>query len=177
MARDDQGARLVKLSDTDLTLEDPAQDIRGRDVYDREGNRAGIVEDLYVDRRVGEVRFLTIASGATSALRGTVAGLLNGLLVWALGVVLILGFSAFGVGQVFGALGNLFSQFRALVIIPESSPQAIRQVADAIASGAFAAFLSMLLPAIAAALGGWLGAKTASREGDRSTNARTVPQR
>lgn len=116
-------------------------------------------------------------AGATSPLRGTVAGLLNGLLVWALGVVLILVFSAFGVGQVFGALGNLFSQFRALVVIPETSPQVIRQVADAIAGGAFAAFLSMLLPAIAAALGGWLGAKTGSRGGDRSTNTQTAPQR
>lgn len=98
-------------------------------------------------------------AGATSAVRGNVAGLLSGLLVWALGVVLILVFSASGVGQVFGALGNLFSQFRALVIIPETSPQVVRQVADAIAGTAFVAFLSMLLPAIAAALGGWLGAK------------------
>jgi hypothetical protein len=116
-------------------------------------------------------------AGATSAVRGTVAGLLNGLLVWALGVVLILVFSAFGVGQVFGALGNLFSQFRALVIIPEGSAQVVRQVADAIASGAFAAFLSMLLPAIAAALGGWLGAKRAPREGEGSANAQTVRER
>ena len=115
-------------------------------------------------------------AGATSAVRGTVAGLLNGLLVWALGVVLILVFSAFGVGQVFGALGSLFSQFRALVIIPEGSAQVVRQVADAIASGAFAAFLSMLLPAIAAAVGGWLGAKTASREGDGSGNTQTTRQ-
>ncbi len=116
-------------------------------------------------------------AGATSAVRGTIAGLLNGLLVWALGTVLILVFSALGVGQLFGALGSLFSQFRALIVIPETSPQLVRQVADAIANGAFAAFLSMLLPAIAAALGGWLGAKTAPREGGRSANAQTARQR
>ncbi len=116
-------------------------------------------------------------AGATSVVRGTVAGLLNGLLVWALGIVLILMFSALGVGQVFGALGSLFSQFRALVIIPEGSAQVVRQAADAIASGAFAAFLSMLLPAIAAVGGGWLGAKTAPREGDGSGNAQTARQR
>ncbi|MDQ4000189.1 MAG: permease [Actinomycetota bacterium] len=116
-------------------------------------------------------------AGATSAVRGTVAGLLNGLLVWALGIVLILVFSALGVGQLFGALGNLFSQFRALVVITESSPELVGQVADAIASGAFAAFLSILLPAIAAVLGGWLGAKTAPGEGDRSADAQTARQR
>lgn len=116
-------------------------------------------------------------AGATSAVRGTVAGLLNGLLVWALGIVLILVFSALGVGQLFGALGNLFSQFRALVVITESSPELFGQVADAIASGAFAAFLSILLPAIAAVLGGWLGAKTAPGEGDRSADAQTARQR
>ena len=128
---------------------------------------------------IGLVAFFVggYVAGATSAVRGTVAGLLNGLLVWALGIVLILMFSAFGVGQVFGALGSLFSRFRALVIIPEGSAQVVRQAADAIASGAFAAFLSMLLPAIAAALGGWLGAKTASREGEGSANAQTVRQR
>jgi hypothetical protein len=83
-------------------------------------------------------------AGATSAPRGTAAGLLNGLLVWALGIVLILVFSALGVGQLFGALGNLFSQFRALAIIPEGSPELVGLIADAIASGAFAVFLSML---------------------------------
>jgi hypothetical protein len=82
--------------------------------------------------------------------------------VWALGTVLILVFSALGVGQLFGAVGNLFTQFRSLVLIPEGNPQAIQQIADTIASTAFVAFLSMLLPALAAAVGGWLGARSGS---------------
>lgn len=113
-------------------------------------------------------------AGATSAIRSTAAGLLNGLLVWALGTVLILVFSALGVGQLFGALGDLFTQFRALVIIPQGSPELVGQIADAIASGAFAAFLSMLLPAIAAVLGGWTGAKTAPGKENRSGNVQAA---
>ncbi|MDQ3966282.1 MAG: permease [Actinomycetota bacterium] len=116
-------------------------------------------------------------AGATSAVRGTVAGLLSGFLVWALGTVLILAFSALGVGQLFGALGDLFTQFRVLVVIPESDPQVVQLIADAIASTAFVAFLSMLLPAIAATLGGWLGAKTAPREGNASANTQTPRRR
>ncbi len=116
-------------------------------------------------------------AGATSPIRGIVAGLSSGFLVWALGTVLILAFSALGVGQLFGALGDLFTQFRALVVIQESSPEVVQLIADAIAGTAFAAFLSMLLPAIAATLGGWLGAKRAPREGDASANARTARQR
>jgi hypothetical protein len=46
-------------------------------------------------------------AGMTSAVRGAVPGLVNGFLVWALGTVLILLLSALGLGQVFGALGNV----------------------------------------------------------------------
>ncbi len=102
-------------------------------------------------------------AGATSAIRGTVAGLLNGFIVWALGTVLILVFSALGVGQLFGAVGNLFTQFRALLFVTTlSDPRIFQQIADTIASTAFIAFLSMLLPALAATIGGWLGAKSSS---------------
>ncbi len=102
-------------------------------------------------------------AGATSAIRGTVAGLLNGFIVWALGTVLILVFSALGVGQLFGAVGNLFTQFRALLFVTTlGDPRIFQQIADTIASTAFIAFLSMLLPALAATIGGWLGAKSSS---------------
>ncbi len=98
-------------------------------------------------------------AGATSAARGTAAGLLNGFLVWALGIALILAFSAFGLGQLFGAVGSLFAQYRSLDMAgtaPQANPQ---QIADAIANSGLIAFLSMLLPALAAAIGGWIGAK------------------
>lgn len=43
--------------------EDPAQDVRGRDVYDREGEQIGSVEDLYVEAEEYEVRFLYVGAG------------------------------------------------------------------------------------------------------------------
>ncbi len=55
---------LVRLSDAeDLRLEDRAQDIRGLDVYDRDGREIGSVEDLYVDREERKVRFLDVGAG------------------------------------------------------------------------------------------------------------------
>lgn len=61
MAQTDRGA-LVRLKDTELTVE-PAEDIRGHNVYDREGEEIGHVDDLLVDDREGKVRFLQIAAG------------------------------------------------------------------------------------------------------------------
>ena len=49
---------LVKLSESDRTLKDPSQDLRGKDVYDRNGDQIGTVEDHYMDRQTKEVRFL-----------------------------------------------------------------------------------------------------------------------
>ncbi len=55
--------QLMKLSDSDFRLEDPEQDIRGLDVYDRDGNEIGSVEDLYVDMEERKVRFLDLGAG------------------------------------------------------------------------------------------------------------------
>ncbi len=64
MARvDDEGYGLVRLGDTDLTLEDPAHDVRGRQVYSGGGEEIGTVEDLYVDEEEREVRFLGVRAG------------------------------------------------------------------------------------------------------------------
>ena len=97
-------------------------------------------------------------AGRTAAVSGRPAGLLNGFLVWALGLVLILLMSAFGVGQLFGAAGDLFDQYRAA-----GSPQAEgvdpTAVAQGIRDSAIPAFLSLALPAAAAAIGGLLGAR------------------
>jgi len=54
---------LVKLSESDRTLEDPSQDLRGKDVYDRNGDQIGTVEDLYMDRQTKKVRFLGVGAG------------------------------------------------------------------------------------------------------------------
>jgi sporulation protein YlmC with PRC-barrel domain len=62
MARNDHD-NLVRLRDSDFTLEDPWQDIRGHGVYTSDGDQIGTVEDLYVDKDEREVRFLTFESG------------------------------------------------------------------------------------------------------------------
>jgi uncharacterized protein (TIGR02271 family) len=54
---------VAKLSGEAVTLKDPSQDLRGRDVYDRDGNQIGSVGDLYVDAEEYYVRFLDVASG------------------------------------------------------------------------------------------------------------------
>jgi sporulation protein YlmC with PRC-barrel domain len=53
----------VKLSDSDFVLENPEQDIRGKEVHDPEGQRVGGVDDLYIDREEREVRFLEVGAG------------------------------------------------------------------------------------------------------------------
>ncbi len=62
MTHHDQSS-LVKLGDSDFVLEDRAQDIRGFDVYDRDGKEIGSVEGLYVDTEEREVRFLDVGAG------------------------------------------------------------------------------------------------------------------
>ena len=54
---------LVKLGDTDLTISNPQEDIRGRWVIDRNGEEIGYIDDLLIDDQGRNVRFLQIASG------------------------------------------------------------------------------------------------------------------
>lgn len=54
---------LIKLSDTNLKLADPAQDLRGHRVVDKDGKDIGEVDDLVIDRDERKVRFLEVASG------------------------------------------------------------------------------------------------------------------
>jgi len=58
-----QRSNLTKLSEADLPLEEPWQDIRGLDVYDVNGEQIGSVEDLYVDRDSRLPRFLEVSAG------------------------------------------------------------------------------------------------------------------
>jgi hypothetical protein len=66
----------------------------------------------WVSAIIGLIAFFAggLVAGMTSAVRGEATGLLNGFLVWALGTVLILLLSALGLGQIFGALGNVVGQ-------------------------------------------------------------------
>lgn len=54
---------LVKLGDSEYRLEAPEQDIRGLDVYDRDGREIGSVEGLYIDTEERKVRFLDVGAG------------------------------------------------------------------------------------------------------------------
>jgi sporulation protein YlmC with PRC-barrel domain len=54
---------LVRLSDSDFVPQNPEYDLRGKDIYDPEGQRIGGVKDLYIDYRERELRFLQVSAG------------------------------------------------------------------------------------------------------------------
>ena len=58
-----QPSNLTKLSEFDLPLEEPWQDMRGLDVYDMRDQQIGSVEDLYVDRQARLARYLVVSAG------------------------------------------------------------------------------------------------------------------
>src|ERR687897_1443302 len=57
------GIGLIRLGDSDFVSANPEDDLRSKDVYDAEGQRIGSVEDLYIDRKEREVRFLEVGTG------------------------------------------------------------------------------------------------------------------
>ena len=56
-------ANLVKLSESNIRLDEPWQDIRELDVYDIDGEQIGSVEDLYVEQETHNPRFLDMSAG------------------------------------------------------------------------------------------------------------------
>ncbi len=54
---------LVKLSDANLTVSAPDQDIRERKVLDQHGEDIGHVSDLFIDQDKRKVRMLQVAAG------------------------------------------------------------------------------------------------------------------
>ena len=71
MAQIETTATLRRLSDTELTVTNPAEDIRDRTVVDRDGEEIGEVNDLLIDDRDRRVRFLEVASGGFLGLGQT----------------------------------------------------------------------------------------------------------
>ncbi|MFD4368657.1 PRC-barrel domain-containing protein [Rhodococcus sp. NPDC058521] len=59
----DQQPTLIDLDDADLLLENPTDDIRGRNVFDRHGDEIGHIDGLVVDEDEKKVRFVRIGSG------------------------------------------------------------------------------------------------------------------
>jgi sporulation protein YlmC with PRC-barrel domain len=57
------GIGLIRLGDSDFVSANPEDDLRGKVVYDAEGQRIGSVGDLYIDRQEREVRFLEVGAG------------------------------------------------------------------------------------------------------------------
>lgn len=58
-----QTHNIVKLSDTDMELSSPAEDIRGRKVIDANEEEIGDVDDLMIDDADRKIRFIRVASG------------------------------------------------------------------------------------------------------------------
>jgi sporulation protein YlmC with PRC-barrel domain len=54
---------IVKLGDTELTVADPAEDVRGRTVLDATGEEIGDVSAIMIDDLDKKVRFLQVGSG------------------------------------------------------------------------------------------------------------------
>lgn len=93
----------------------------------------------------------------SAAAPGRLAGLLNGFLVWGLGLFVVLLLAGLGLGGLLGAAGDLFQQYRAAGSPdPAANPE---DILSGIRGAALPAFLSLLLPAVAAAVGGLLGAR------------------
>lgn len=59
----DEQSMLERLEDTSLELADPAEDARGRVVIDSDGDDAGTVSGLFVDRAERRVRMLEVKTG------------------------------------------------------------------------------------------------------------------
>jgi len=57
------GIGLIRLGDSDFVSANPDDDLRGKAVYDAQGQRIGSVSDLYIDRQDREVRYLEVGAG------------------------------------------------------------------------------------------------------------------
>jgi sporulation protein YlmC with PRC-barrel domain len=57
------GIGLIRLGDSDFVPQNPEDDLRGKAVYDAQGQRMGSVSNLYIDPQDREVRFLEVGAG------------------------------------------------------------------------------------------------------------------
>lgn len=150
----------------------------GMAVVDFGGGGGGAAEDVPVDLIASVVSglFLVVAffaGGFTASWSGGLVdegrGILHGFLVWALAVVLMLVFAALGLGQVFGAAGEIFAGQFAPGAVPnvDVSPE---QLAEAVESASWATVLATVLAMASAVLGGFVGTmESVSRRWDGYT--------
>jgi hypothetical protein len=151
-------AGLVTAIATFLLLTTAAVAIGAQVLDARDGDQAGMAGGI-VSAVIALLAFLAggFVAGRTAGVIGRGYGALNGFLVWALGVVLIVALAAFGLGSLFGASGDLFAQYRQMGQ-PEANVDP-NQVIEGIRTSSIGAFIAMLLPALAAAAGGLLGSR------------------
>lgn len=64
-------ATLVPLSETDIEIADPAEDIRGYTVVDQAEEEIGKVDDLLIDTEEKKIRFMQVSSGGFLGLGTT----------------------------------------------------------------------------------------------------------
>jgi sporulation protein YlmC with PRC-barrel domain len=62
-SKTEQRVGLVKLGDTDLTVADRSEDVRGYKVFDSAGEELGKVSNLIIDEAQAKVRFLEVTGG------------------------------------------------------------------------------------------------------------------
>jgi hypothetical protein len=144
----------------------------GLTAVDATGGGAGALNDAsgWVSALIPIISFFVggWVAGATQGVAGRPAGLINGFLVFASGLLFVLLMAGLGLGSAFGALGTMFGNIQNVDVpnVPQS------EIIEAITSGAGITFLALLIGAIAAAVGGAIGAPSADAAADRSV--RTV---
>lgn len=115
-----------------------------------------------------------MTAGATSAWRDATGGLFHGIALWALGVVAIIFLTLFGGGALFGSVASVVAeatQIQQAVNVPEVE---LDEAVSTAREGSGWAALGLLLPLIAAAVGGAIGGKMGSREPHAPVERHTV---
>jgi hypothetical protein len=95
--------------------------------------------------------------------------ILNGFLVWALAIVLLLVFAALGAGQVFGAAGQVFGAQFTPGAMPDVDPQALT---EAFQEASWQTLFAIVLAMAAAILGALVGTRDEVRGRDWTTSYR-----
>ncbi len=131
---------------------------------DEPGSTAGWISGLIA---LGAFFVGGLIAGASAVWKGLATGLLQGTLVWALGVTGILFLTLFGGGALLGSFGSIVGDVANLSQLTSqlSGAQAAEAV-DAARTNAGWAVLSLALALAAAAVGGIMGAKIWPRNED-----------
>nr|WP_221383129.1 PRC-barrel domain-containing protein [Actinoplanes polyasparticus] len=66
-----ESGTMMRLGDSGQMLADPAQDIRGRKVLDRDGHEMGKVDDLLIDAEHQKVRLVRVEHGGLFGIGAT----------------------------------------------------------------------------------------------------------